>query len=226
MPISLRVKARKGIGGFFLVAGAGFVVAGLVALAVGGTAGGILALTFLLIGVIWVAVALGLGVLYGNMAKRAEAERKLFETGTKATAVIDSVETTGLVVNNVNQQIVLRLRVQPRGQAEFPHERKMLVPFHGIPRTGDRIQVAYDPANRANVALETDWRSDTAGGRLLVLSRPDPNPAPAPADPPDKTAPERVIEQLERLQRLRDDGALTESEFAVQKARVLSGQDV
>ena len=40
------------------------------------------------------------------------------------------------------------------------------------------------------------------------------------------TAPERVIEQLERLQRLRDDGALTDSEFAVQKAKVLSGQDV
>ena len=35
-----------------------------------------------------------------------------------------------------------------------------------------------------------------------------------------------MIEQLERLQRLRDDGALTESEFAVQKAKVLSGQDV
>ena len=41
-----------------------------------------------------------------------------------------------------------------------------------------------------------------------------------------KTAPERVIEQLERLNRLREEGALTESEFAVQKARVLSGQDV
>jgi hypothetical protein len=141
--------------------------------------------------------------------------------------VIDSVETTGLVVNEVNQQIILRMRVQPRGEAEFPYERKMLVPFHGIPRTGDQIQVAYDPANRANVALETDWRSDTAGGRLLVLSRPDADTAPAaaPAEP-EKTAPERVIEQLERLQRLRDDGALTDSEFAVQKAKVLSGQDV
>ena len=114
------------------------------------------------------------------MAKKAEAEKKLFESGTKANAVIDSVETTGMVVNEVNQQIILRLRVQPRGEAEFPYERKMLVPFHGIPRTGDQIQVAYDPANRANVALETDWRSDTAGGRLLVLSRPDANAAARP----------------------------------------------
>ena len=163
------------------------------------------------------------------MAKKAEAEQQLFESGTKATAVIDGVETTGLVVNDVNQQIILRMRVQPRGGAEFPYERKMLVPFHGMPRTGDQIQVAYDPADHANVALDTDWRSDTAGGRLLVLpARPARRrrAGGAPAAEPDKTAPERVIEQLERLQRLRDDGALTDSEFAVQKAKVLSGQDV
>ena len=226
MPISPRVKARKGIGSFFLIAGIGFVVVGVAAVAAGGEAGLIAGGTFLMIGVIWAAVALGLGAFYGNMAKRAEVERKLFETGTKATAVIDSVDTTGLVVNDVNQQIILRMRVQPRGEAEFPYERKMLVPFHGIPRTGDQIQVAYDPANRANVALETDWRSDTAGGRLLVLTRPDANAAPAPAARSEKSAPERVIEQLERLQRLRDDGALTDGEFAVQKAKVLSGQDV
>lgn len=226
MPISPRVKARKGIGSFFLIAGIGFAVVGVAAVAAGGEAGLIAGGTFLMIGVIWAAVAVGLGAFYGSMAKKAVAEKKLFETGTRATAVIDSVETTGLVVNNVNQQIILRMRIQPRGEAEFPYERKMLVPFHGIPRTGDQIQVAYDPANRAKVALETDWRSDTAGGRLLVLNRPaDPPATPAPAAT-DTTAPERVIEQLERLQRLRDEGALTDSEFAVQKAKVLSGQDV
>jgi Short C-terminal domain len=35
-----------------------------------------------------------------------------------------------------------------------------------------------------------------------------------------------VIEQLERLNRLKEEGALTESEFEAQKARVLSGQDL
>ena len=223
MAISPRVKARKGIGTFFLVAGIGFVVVGVVAVAVGGAGGLIAGGTFLMIGVIWAAVALGLGAFYGNMAKKAEAERKLFESGTKATAVIEGVETTGLVVNDVNQQIILRMRIQPPGGAEFPYERKMLVPFHGMPRTGDQIKVAYDPANPTNVALDTDWRTDTAGGRLLVLTRPDATAVPAE---PQKTAPERVIEQLERLQRLRDEGALTDSEFAVQKAKVLSGQDV
>ena len=232
MARSRRVKARSAIGNFFLIAGLGFVVVGVAAVAVGGEVGLIAGGTFLMIGVIWAAVALGLRAFYGGMAKKAEAERKLFETGTKAMAVIDSVETTGLVVNNVNQQIVMRLRVQPRGEAEFPYERKMLVPFHGMPRTGDQVQVAYNPSDHTQVALETDWRSDTAGGRLLVLQRPGGTPMPAGqeagavAPAPAKTAPERVIEQLERLQKLRDDGALTDSEFAVQKAKVLSGQDV
>jgi hypothetical protein len=230
MATSPRVKARSGIGNFFLIAGLGFVVVGVLAVALGGAAGVIAGGTFLMIGVIWAAVALGIRAFYGGMAKKAEAERQLFETGTKAPAVIDSVETTGLTVNEVNQQIILRLRVQPRGEAEFPYERKMLVPFHGMPRTGDTIQVAYNPADRTQVALETDWRSDTAGGRLLVTSSPAaPAAAGAPAAmpaPPAKSAPERVIEQLERLQRLRDEGALTDSEFAVQKAKVLSGQDV
>jgi len=227
------MKARSAIGNFFLIAGLGFVVAGVLAVAAGGEAGAIAGGTFLMIGVIWAAVALGLRALYGGMAKKAEAERKLFEGGTRATAMIESVETTGLVVNNVNQQIVLRLRVQPRGEAEFPYERKMLVPFHGMPRSGDTIQVAYDPTDRTKVALETDWRSDTAGGRLLITSSGAVSPAAAsaeapatPAAEPEKTAPERVIEQLERLQRLRDEGALTDSEFAVQKAKVLSGQEI
>jgi hypothetical protein len=234
MATSLRVKSRSGIGSFFLIAGAAFVVAGIVAMASGGMGGGIAGLTFLMIGGIWMLVALFLRGFYGRMARKADEERKLFETGKRATATVEGVETTGMVLNDVNQQIILRLMVRPHGEAEFPHERKMYVPFHGMPRTGDLIEVAYDPADRTKVALQTDWRSDTAGGRLLITRRPGETPSPAgqrsaaaPAATDDgATAPERVIDQLERLQRLREEGALTESEFAVQKARILSGQDV
>ena len=235
MATSPSVAGRKGVGSFFLIAGIGFVVVGGIVFFMGGAAGAIAGGTFLLIGVIWVVVALGVGGFYGGMAKRAENERKLFETGRRATAVVEGVETTSMVLNNINQQIILRLRVRPPGEAEFPYERKMFVPFHGMPRTGDLIEVAFDPSDRTKLALETDWRSDTAGGRLLVLRRPGESPAPAgqragaipaPYGPETTTAPARVIEQLERLQRLREEGALTESEFAAQKAKVLSGQDV
>ena len=220
--------SRGRIGNFFLIAGIGFTIVGAVLWAGGGLGGSIAGVTFTMIGVIWVLVALGLRGLYGGMARRAKAEQQLFETGTRAMAVVEGVETTGMVMNDVNQQIVLRLRVRPPAGAEFIHERRMFVPFHGIPRPGDTIEVAYDPADQSTVALATDWRSDTAGGRLLVL-RPaeDGAPAPQPAVAADRrTAPERVIEQLERLGRLKEEGVLTESEFAVQKAKVLSGEDI
>lgn len=227
--------SRGGVLNFFLLAGIAFAVVGGVLFVSGGAGGSIAGVTFLMIGVIWVLVALGVRGIYGGMARKAKAERQLFDTGTRATAVVEGVESTSMVLNNINQQVILRLRVQPRNEPEFVHERKLFVPFHGMPRTGDLIEVAYDPADKSTVALDTDWRSTTGGGRLLVLRRPAEGAAMpagtqagatagagAPAAEPS-TAPERVIDQLERLNRLKEEGALTESEFAVQKAKLLAG---
>lgn len=55
--------------------------------------------------------------------------------------------------NNINVQIVLRPRVQPRSEPEFAYQRRMYVPFNGIPRTGDVIDVAYDPDDTSQVEL-------------------------------------------------------------------------
>jgi hypothetical protein len=218
-----QVSGRSGIGNFFLIAGLGFIVVGLIALAGGGLGGGIVGSTFLLIGVIWALVAIGLRAFYGGMGKKRKAEQTLFETGTKAQATVESVQTTGMVLNNINQQIILTLRIEPRGGSPFSYTRKMFVPFNGIPRTGDVIEVAYDPADQSKVALKTDWRSDTAGGNLLITQNPA---AAAPAAAAVTTAPaesgsDHVIQQLERLTKLKEEGALSESEFAVQKAKVL-----
>jgi hypothetical protein len=216
------VAARGGIGNFFLIAGLGFVVVGAIALAGGGLGGSIVGATFLGIGVIWALVALGLRALYGRMKEKRDSERQLFETGTRATATVESVETTGMVLNNINQQIVLTLRVEPRGAAPFVHTRKLFVPFNGIPRTGDVIEVAYDPADTSKVALAIDWRSDTAGGQLLISRSPASAAPPAPGAAAE-TGPERVIEQLERLNRLKEEGVLSDAEFEAQKAKVLAG---
>lgn len=40
--------------------------------------------------------------------------------------------------------IGLRLRVQPRSEPEFVYQRRMFVPFNGVPHTGDVIEVASD----------------------------------------------------------------------------------
>lgn len=210
---------RGGIISFFLVAGIGFAGLGAFLLLSGGQVGATVGLTFVTIGVIWTIVALGLRGFYTGMHRRAQAEQQLFETGRRAVAVVEGVQTTGMVLNNINQQVVLQLRVRPPGAAEFTHTRKLFVPFHGIPRTGDLIDAAYDPADPSKVALATDWRSNTGGGRLLVFRRP------GGADEPDAgTEPvsDPVLDQLERLDRLRQSGTLSYTEFEAQKARILS----
>lgn len=203
---------RSGITGFFLYAGAGFAAFGAY-LVFRGTSGTGTGLTFLLMGIVWVIVALGVRGFYGKIQKAAQADQELFASGTKALGIIESVETTGTVLNNVNHQIRLRVRVKPTDGEDFVHERTMYVPVHGIPRPGDLVDVAYDPRDRSRVALATDPRSNTAGGRLLVLHRPESEPEAAAGD--------GVIEQLERLEQLRRSGALTQAEFDAQKRRVL-----
>lgn len=206
---------RGGIMSFFLLGGIALAAVGGFLILNGGP-GAVAGLTFAMIGVIWALVALGLRAFYGRMLRRAQAEQELFANGRKAVAVVDGVQTTGMVLNNVNQQIVLRLRVQPPGEPEFTHERRMFVPFHALPRTGDVIDVAYDPADRSRVALATDWRSNTGGGQVLLFRRPGAGEASAEAD--------GVVEQLERLDRLRQSGSLTFAEFEALKAKILSGQ--
>ncbi|MDX6696877.1 MAG: hypothetical protein QOE65_274 [Solirubrobacteraceae bacterium] len=219
------MSGRRGVGGFFTIAGIVLTVVGIALLggsvATGlGPGGVITGGTLLMIGVIWAAVGLGLGVYYDRMKGRMDAEKQLFETGERATGVIESVQTTGMVVNDVNAQTRIAVRVKPAYGEEFTVTRKLLVPFSAMPRTGDLIEVAIDPSNRQNVALETDWRMDTAGRHALVTRRPE-GAAPAPAAGPAPGT--DTLARLERLQKLREAGALTDEEFSAQKARLLAG---
>lgn len=63
------------------------------------------------------------------------------------------------------------------------------------------------------------WASSNETPTRVVVA-PSPTPAPVPAPAP--VAPLSVADELEKLVRLRDSGALTEAEFAEQKARVLN----
>lgn len=186
---------------------AGAVVTALAGLTVGGT--------FLLIGVIWAIVGFGVRRYYAGFQRKLEEEEELFRTGERATAVVEDVQVTATRIND-NPVIDLTLRVRPRHGEEFVHQRRLSVPPNGIPLPGHLTDVAFDPRDRGKVALDVDERLAIAPGRYVRTRPPEPDAAPA-AD----SAQPSVIEQLERLQRLREQGALTESEFAAQKARIL-----
>lgn len=120
----------------------------------------------------------------------------LLYAGRRAPAVVLDVEDTGVTVNN-NPRVRLRLRVEPKGETPFEVERKIVVSRLAIPRAGERLDVAYDLADPDKLTFRI--------GELTV----------------DASSSDR-LEQLERLTRLHRDGALTDAEFAAEKARILA----
>ena len=263
-------RQRRGTLSFFMVGGLAFAVVGAVLLVMGLTSGDafsnmgltITGGTFAMIGVIWVIVALGVGGWYSSIANKQAAEAQLFQTGERATAVIEGVEGTNMEINN-QPQVYLTLRVKPRNGQEFIHQRKIVLPFGSVVQPGYLVEVAYDPANTDNVALETDPRyAVTPPAQYIKTRPPDGQGQPVHAFTSDSIAgagagmggfggagmpgmagagmpgmggmagagaaasggsPPTLIEQIERLAKLRDAGALTEAEFQEQKANLLGG---
>lgn len=242
-------RQRRGILSFFSVAGILFAIVGGVMLVMGLASDDIMASgltitggTFAMIGVIWFLVSLGVGGWYSSVARRQAEEQQLFQTGERATAVIEGVEGTGTMINN-QPQVYLTLRVQPPGGAEFIHQRRLVLPFGSVVQPGHLVDVAYDPANPENVALDTDPRYVATPPAVYIRTRPPgeqsaPATAPglsggfapaasmayspsAPSAPDDD--PPTLIEQLERLAKLRDSGALSPEEFEAQKKKLLGG---
>lgn len=224
-------RQRAGVLSFFKYGGALFALLGFALLGFGLAAGdsidsmGLLITggTFAMIGVIWVLVALGVGGWYGSIAARQAKEAQLFQTGERATAVIEGVEGTGVSINNC-PQVYLTLRVRPRNGAEFVHQRKVVLPFGSVVQPGYLIDVAYDPLNPSQVALETDPRYvATLPAQYLKTRPPEAEPAAVAAAAAPDSSPPTLIDQLERLAKLRDSGVLTDAEFEDQKRELLGG---
>jgi hypothetical protein len=125
-------------------------------------------------------------------------QSELVHAGSRAPAVVIEVKDTGTTVNN-QPRVRLRLRVEPEGEPPFQVERKLLVSRLAIPRAGERVEVAYDPADRDRFTFRVaDLADDVAG------------------------APSR-LDELTKLAELRSSGVLTEDEFEAEKRRILAG---
>jgi hypothetical protein len=82
--------------------------------------------------------------------------------------------------------------------------------LRGVARTAVVAGTATAVSNRVSRRQAERW------SRQGYYDEPEPQPAPAPAAPaPDP------IEQLKELAALKDQGVLTEEEFAAQKAKLL-----
>jgi len=207
--------AKWGILGFFLLAGAGLVAISYLDpvtafLDANATADSDPASPVLrMIGLIWLAVSVGAAVIVklsgGLTMSSGSADRKLLATGTRADALVETVEHTHVSINDVPRWN-LRLRVEPSGRSPFTVEKKVTLPSSWLPEPGERIAVVFDPARAGAVALVRDQ-----SGALTVTGAPQTEVA--------GTRP--VAAALEQLDELRRSGALSDEEFSAAKARVL-----
>jgi hypothetical protein len=89
--------------------------------------------------------------------------------------------------------------------------------LRGIARTAAVAGTATAVSNRVSRRQGERWSQQEAERESSSLAQ-----APAPAPPPPAAAPD-PIEQLKELAALKEQGILTDEEFAAQKAKVLGG---
>jgi len=87
--------------------------------------------------------------------------------------------------------------------------------LRGVARTAVIAGTATTVSNRVSRRQAQRWGAQDA---QQGYAEPEPEPAPAPA--PAVAQPD-AIEQLRELAKLRDDGILTEEEFAAEKHKIL-----
>jgi hypothetical protein len=162
---------------------------------------------------------------------KKEKAATLFETGAKGVGTVLQVQDTGMTIND-NPRVKMTFRVEPlEGGAPFDVEKKTTVSRVEIPRTGDRYPVWYDrndPSTWAYATINDDngrqqiramfgAAADSFVGVGPAIQAPPPGtgaPAAAPAADP--------YERLQKLNELRQAGAISDSEYEQQKAKLLS----
>jgi hypothetical protein len=176
--------------------------------------------------------------------KRANAT--VVEIAEKGMAVTRGAEG---VIGNTELALKAHLKVQPDDEPEFEVKKRFSFPQLAVPSAGQTIPVIYDPSDHDKIMV--DYSPEAQQNAALSASGIDPGqmgdllsqaqqfraqaedfqaqatqlrsaaeakqggtgmPVQPQADP---------VEQLERLAKLKDQGALTEAEFAAEKAKIL-----
>lgn len=155
--------------------------------------------------------------MFGRKKKKIQA---LFETGSKAVGVVESVRDTGMTVND-NPRVKMTFRIEPLdGSEPFEAEKTKTVPRVAIPRQGDRYPVWYDPNDTETWAfamVENDQGREQIraqfGDAAATMTGMGNGAGATGGDP---------TERLKKLDELRQSGAISEFEFEDKKAQILS----
>lgn len=132
-------------------------------------AGGIafwIALPWVGIGQIWVAVAVLLIILFAFLGRRSQANQRLQETGLPATGQILEAQQTGTYINE-QPQVRLRLRIEGEGLEPYEVTKRVTVPLIalGTLSSGRPLAVAVDPQDRDRIAI--NWGASGAAPAMV-----------------------------------------------------------
>ena len=164
--------------------------------------------------------------MFGKGKKQKVAE--LFQTGSKGIGTVTLVQDTGMTIND-NPRVKMTFRVEPLdGSPAFDAQKTTTVSRVQIPRQGERYPVWYDradPSTWAYAVIADDTgrqqmramfgaaaESLTGMGGGGVATAPPPA-APAEADP---------LDRLKKLSELHAAGVINDTEFELQKSKLLS----
>ena len=165
---------------------------------------------------LWTAVAIASAAWIGSVSNRASA---LQQRGIRATGTVLEVfkPWMNVVVNNVYIRRRLRLRIQRQdGSPAYEGILKGLFMLGEIPSVGDRLALRVDPANPQHFDYD---KASTDAAEAQVASAVASNSGISALASESRR--QNLADELARLADLRDRGALTDSEFAAAKKKLL-----
>jgi hypothetical protein len=159
--------------------------------------------------------------LFGK--SKAEKAQELMTNGSKGAGTVLQVQDTGMTVND-NPRVKMQWRIEPiDGGAAFDVEKTTTVSRLDIPRQGDRYPVWYDPSDVSKWAYATI--ADDTGRATIRQQFGDVAETfvgmGVPATPSVGGQGQDTVEVIKQLSDLHAQGALTDEEFAAQKAKLL-----
>lgn len=163
---------------------------------------------------LWTAVAVSSAVWIGQSTGRA---RSLQQQGIRATGVVLEVfkPWMNVVINNVYIRRRLRLRIQRHdGSPAYEGILKGLFMLGEIPSVGDRLALRVDPANPQHFDYD---KASTETAQAASAAASDSGDSALASE----SSQQNLADELAGLADLRDRGALTDSEFAAAKKKLL-----
>jgi Short C-terminal domain len=186
--------------------------------------------------------------MLGKPSKRLK--KQLEENGKRANATVVEIAEKGMavtrgaegVIGNTELALKTHLRVQPDDEPEFEVKKRFSYPQLAVPSAGQTVPVLYDPNDHDKIIV--DYSADAQQNAAFASAGIDPSqigqlmqqaqqmqagmgqmpavgqvPGMAPQQPAQSQA--DPVEQLEKLAKLKESGALTEAEFEAEKAKIL-----